>query len=194
MRWWEEGWSSMPHTLLSFFSGDCILSLLSPSLGLHVQGVLGQAQGWLSLEGWARALGTVQPGGHLARQEGRRSGLEWPLFPGPADPCSGVMCSLLWGWGSHLGCLPGLRPRPIPGWPCSGGLHWSLRVQRQCLGDPRSPWLCPLLWVTQRGPGFLPLGPRPQAGAEQKLHQPSQVLPGAPASVVWGGCGAPPCL
>lgn len=41
----------MPHTWLSFFSGDGILSWLSPSLGLHVQGVLGQAQGWLSLEG-----------------------------------------------------------------------------------------------------------------------------------------------
>lgn len=111
----------------------------------------------------------------------------WPLFPGPADPGSGVMCSLLWGWGSHLG-VPARPASPANTWLALLGLHLSLAVSRQDLGDPRCPWLGPLLWVTQRGPGFLP-SPPPRVGAEQKLHQ---FQPG----VAWvpGLCGVGACV
>lgn len=108
----------------------------------------------------------------------------WPLFPGPADPGSGVMCSLLWGWGSHLG-VPARPASPANTWLALLGLHLSLAVSRQDLGDPRCPWLGPLLWVTQRGPGFLP---SPPPGLEQSRNctSSSQVLPGSPGSVAWG--------
>lgn len=146
-------------------------------LALSGRGVLGQAQGWQSTEGWALACaeceaGTAQSWGCLARQEGAGSRLVRPRLPGPAGPSSGAACSqggvgtALRGQSAQAESLPGpprllgLRPWLTPGRvPLRQGCCWALGVLGQHLGILRYPWLCPLSGVTQWSPGLLLLVP-----------------------------------
>lgn len=73
---------SAPRAHAGVISDGCLPACLT----LSGHGVLGQAQGWQSTEGWALAcseceVGTAQSWGCLARQEGSGLRLVWPLLP-----------------------------------------------------------------------------------------------------------------
>lgn len=104
------------------------------------------------------------------------------------------LCLPLWGWGSHRGgacqaCSPGQHLASPPRQGCA---H-SLEVLRRYLGDLRCPRPGPLLRVTQRGPGFLPLVPLGWSRAEAA---PASARCGLGSRSLWwwwvGARGAPP--
>lgn len=136
------------------------------------------------------SLGDTWPGRRVEAQGWSGPSFQVPQIPAleSCAPFCGVGVAT---WGVCQACVPS---QSLAG-PAQAGLLWFLEAQRQCLGDPRCPWLCPLLWGTQRGPGFLPLGGPPPPGRSRAEAA------SAPARVAWGSglcgvgaCGAPPRL